>query len=404
MLKGLRKLFGFETRDSLAAPSSVLLEMFARGACLVASPERSPTASAAVRTIAEAVGIPFHVYRRQSDGSRERDASHPAAALLAGDANPWTGSSQLRVQVQSDALLNTRGGFAKIVRVNGQVRELHRLPPLSVTPEINSAGEPAYRVRNVSGGDVVLAYTDVMHISTPGSTLDRPFCCADMASTAIAIDVAMANHQRQLFERGARPAGLLKIKRPLGDEAFQVLSESWNAAFGGGENSGKTAILENGDLEFQPLTFSSADAQFVELRRLAIEEIARAFRVPSTLLNILDRATWRNVEELGTQFLSMCLLPWLEVWQAALDRALFTPDERKTYFVEACVDDLLRADIAARYAALRSAVGSSWLTPNEARRLDNLPPVDGGDELVRQAGQSGATDNSNSNDQIRIAA
>src|SRR5690606_40354779 len=100
-------------------------------------------------------------------------------------------------------------------------------------------------------------------------------------------------------------------------------------------------ILEDGT-EFEPIQFSSTDAQFLELRRFVIEEIARAFRVPPTLLGDLQRATWRNSEEMGRQFLQLCLLPWLEVWQGALTRTLLRPEEREEYFLEFVVDDLLR--------------------------------------------------------------
>ena len=110
--------------------------------------------------------------------------------------------------------------------------------------------------------------------------------------------------------------------------------------------------------------------------------------MPGTLIGDLERATWRNVEELARQFLQFTLLPWLEVWQAAFTRTLLKPEERGDFFLEFVVDDLLRADLAARFAAYRNAVGGAWLTPNEARRLDNRPPVEGGDTLIRQAGQS----------------
>jgi phage portal protein BeeE len=70
--------------------------------------------------------LPVHI-RRNPDGTRERDTSHPASTILAAAANPWTGAAELRIQLQTDALLHTRGDFAAVVRANAQVRELHRL-------------------------------------------------------------------------------------------------------------------------------------------------------------------------------------------------------------------------------------------------------------------------------------
>lgn len=394
MFDRLRNIFGTEKKSTLASPSPELLALFgtvptAAGAAV--TPEtalRSPTTLAACRVISEAVGsLPIHVYRRGPNGSRERDTSHPSAALMSGDWAPWAGGVETRTAMQLDALLHG-AAFAQVVRVGNVPRELHRLDPRAVTYEVDdTTGEPRFRVRQAKGGDRVLGWRDVLHIPTPGSAPGRRVCLINLCREAIAIDMVMAEHQGRLFSNGARPSGVFKYGKTLAPEVLKRLRESFNAAHAGGPNSGKTLILEDG-MDFEALQFSSVDLQFLELRRFVIQEIARAFKVPGTLIGDLERATWRNVEELARQFLQFTLLPWLEVWQAAFTRALLKPEERGDFFLEFVVDDLLRADLAARFAAYRNAVGGAWLTPNEARRLDNRPPVEGGNTLIRQAGQS----------------
>lgn len=401
MFDRIRTIFGTEKKSTLASPSPELLALFgtvptAAGAAV--TPEtalRSPTTLAACRVISEAVGsLPIHVYRRGPNGSRERDTSHPSAALMSGDWAPWAGGVETRTAMQLDALLHG-AAFAQVVRVGNTPRELHRLDPRAVTYEVDDAtGEPRFRIRQAKGGDRVLGWRDVLHIPTPGSAPGRPVCLINLCREAIAIDMVMAEHQGRLFSNGARPSGVFKYGKTLAPEVLKRLRESFNAAHAGGPNSGKTLILEDG-MDFEALQFSSVDLQFLELRRFVIQEIARAFKVPGTLIGDLERATWRNVEELARQFLQFTLLPWLEVWQAAFTRALLKPEERGDFFLEFVVDDLLRADLAARFAAYRNAVGGAWLTPNEARRLDNRPPVEGGDTLIRQAGQSDTAEPAN---------
>src|SRR5699024_3656259 len=137
-------------------------------------------------------------------------------------------------------------------------------------------GEPRYRVQLAQGGDRILHYSEVLLVATPGSAPGRLLCLLDGAREAIAIDLAMAEHQGRLFRNGARPSGLLKLGKPLGVEALKRLRDSWNAAHAGGPNAGKTAILED-SVQFEPLQFNSVDMQFLELRKLIIEEIARGF-------------------------------------------------------------------------------------------------------------------------------
>jgi HK97 family phage portal protein len=394
VFSSFRQLFNLERKSALAVSSPELLAIFGSAptaAGTLVTPDtalRSPTTLAACRVIAEAVGsLPIHLYRRGAAGSRQRDAEHPSAGLIVGDWTPWAGGVETRTAMQLDALLHG-AAYAQVVRLGNAPRELHRLDPRAVTQERDDeTGEPRFRVRQASGGDRLLSWRDVLHIPTPGASPGRSICLINLAREAIAIDMVMAEHQGRLFANGARPSGVFKYAKTLSPEAQKRLKESFNTAHAGAGNSGRTLILEDG-MEFQTVQFSSVDLQFLELRNFVIREIARAFKVPGTLIGDLDRATWRNVEELARQFLQFTLLPWLEVWQAALTRVLLTQEERGSFFFEFLVDDLLRADLAARFAAYRNAVGGAWLTPNEARRLDNRPPVEGGDTLIRQAGQS----------------
>lgn len=393
MFDRLKAIFGIETRSTLANPSPELFALFGAvptAAGITVSAEtalRSPTTLAVCRAISESVGsLPIHLFRRGPNGARDRETDHPAAAILGGDWCPWAGGVETRTAMQLDALLHG-AAYAQVIRVSGQPRELHRLNPLTVTRETDQA-EPRFRVRE-NGRDRFVGWRDMLYVATPGSADGRLVCLMNLCREAIAVDLAMAEHQARLFSSGARPSGIFKYGKTVNPEVLKRLRDSFNASHVGGSNSGKTLILEDG-MDFQALQFSSVDLQFLELRRFASQEIARAFKVPGTLVGDLDRATWRNVEELGRQYLQHTLLPWLEPWQSGLARVLLTPEERRDHFVEFVVDDLLRGDLAGRFAAVRNAVGGATMTPNEGRSIfHNLPPIEGGDELIRQAGQAG---------------
>jgi HK97 family phage portal protein len=139
-------------------------------------------------------------------------------------------------------------------------------------------------------------------------------------------------------------------------------------------------LLEEGT-DFERLTFNSVDLQMLELRRFQVAEIARALRIPLHLLGDWERATWSNAETAGRQFLSFTLLPWLELWQQAIARSLLGPGERATYYAEFLTDDLVRADISARFEAYAKAVSNGILSANEVRSMENRPPLPGGDDL-----------------------
>lgn len=340
----------------------------------------SPTTLACFRLLTDVIStLPLHLYQRLPEGGKKR-AEHPVEKLLAGFTAPWESSESFRKKVTSDAILRA-DGLAVAIKVRGETREIHRLDPSAVKIECDRAtGEPKYTATLADGGTKEYRWQDIVHL--PGIFTGGPHSKSiiDLAREAIGIDIVMAQHQAKLFANGARPAGLLKVPGKLTEPAVNRIRESWNSQHQGSDNSGKTAILEGG-VEFEPISLNSTDAQFLELRKLAIEDIARAFGVPSILIGSLDRATWKNAEELSRQFLTYTLRPWLNAWQAALERALLTAKERDSLFIEFTTDDLVRADLAARFDAFFKSVGGPWLTANEARAADNHAPVDGGDVL-----------------------
>lgn len=377
---------------SLANPEDWLLNIFgastpaASGTVVTpAAALRVPAVSAGVKAIAEATGIlPLHAYRREADGSRERDNDAPAFRLLNADANPWTRGPQLRELLTADAIAYGNG-FAMIVRDGDRLpRELHRLHPSTVTVDVDAlTSEPRYKIAAPNAGQRIVSYSDMLHLRAP-SPLSTDAVTGKSplieAKDAIGLLIALQQHAAQLFKNGGRPSGILRFPNRLGAETAKRMRESWRAAHGG-SNTGGTAILEeNGD--FRPLAFSSVDAQFMEIWTLAIVEVARVLRVPPVLLMDYSRQTWANAETGGQQFLTYSLAPWLGRWEAEATLKLIAPEDRDTLFVEHLTDALLRADFATRATAYGQYRAMQAMTANEVRAGLNLPPRPDGNSLA----------------------
>ena len=78
------------------------------------------------------------------------------------------------------------------------------------------------------------------------------------------------------------------------------------------------------------------------------------------------------------------LSPWLKRIEQAISLQLFSPGERKRYFAEFKTDAMLKGDTKSRYEAYEVAIRSGWMSINEVRGLENLNPVEGGDEHYLQ--------------------
>lgn len=381
----LQNFLGFENKSSLASPDAALFELFAAtpAASGIRITPRNAMSCApvrcAVQSISEAISqLPVHIYARGTDGSKERAPDHPAFKLLHDEANPWTPAAKFREELTRDALLYPNGGFAHIVRVDGRPIELIRYNPETskVTVTSDDSGEPIYKVKTGRGEPITVARENMLHIPSP--SLNGQGLVYE-AREAIGLALVMERHAARLFGNGARPSGMLSLKGVTTPDALAKAKAAWQAAHGG-ENTGGTAVLP-GEAEWSSLTLTSVDSQFLELRTFAINEVARVWRVPPSMLFELGRATWGNGEQQGRQFLDLCLMAWVSRWEGECRLKLFTPDERKTYFAEFLTDGFARADLAARMEAYSKAIAARILNPNEVRALENRAPYEGGDKF-----------------------
>jgi HK97 family phage portal protein len=172
--------------------------------------------------------------------------------------------------------------------------------------------------------------------------------------------------------------GVLKHPGRLTNEAYDRLKSSFNRAFGGSQNAGGTAILEEG-MDFQKVGLNPTDAAFNETKKATISDIARITGVPGILLEDMDKATFGNMEQLSQMFVNYTIMPLCETIEAEFNRKLFFEAEKYQYCTRFNLDGLLRGDIAARssyYTTMRNVLAMS---PNEIRIKENMNPYEGGD-------------------------
>lgn len=357
---------------TLANPDPELLSIFGIGVPGTISRSQAldvPVVNTAIRAISEAAAtLDIKVVRVNDDGSKTDQPKHHVANLLQDHVNDWTSGSDFIRDLVVQALTVDAGGIAWINRVDGKPHEIILYQPGKITVTYAETGEPTY-----SMGAGQLNPADIIHLRSPFSR-----CPLTMAMRAISVAYHLENHALNLFKKGARPGGIIKFKKNLGDEGLKKMKAGWRAAFSGSDNSGETAVLWD-DADFQQLTLNSTDSQFLENRKFQILEICRAFRIPPGMAYELERVTYNNGEQQGQEFLSYSLEPYLSALESCLRRALFTPEERATYRVVFDRDDLTRASLTERATAINSLRASKVLSANEGRDWIGLQPYDGGD-------------------------
>jgi HK97 family phage portal protein len=341
-----------------------------------------PAAMAAIRLLAETIGaLPMIVYRGKAD-VRERAIDVPQWRLL--HEAPNANQTAFTVWAYVIAALQAGGnGYLLKTKAAREVQELYPLNPSWVSPRRRD-GELVFDYRDpnkgvgLAGPVKTLTTADVIHI--PGLLINDPLIGESPVTVhrqALGTALAQEEYQGRFFANDATPRGILKHPGTPTPDQRRDLREAWEAGHRGSPNSSRTAITWGG-MEYEQVSLSLQDAQFIDAQKFSIEQIARIFRVPVRSIGGPDPETRSTPEQRGIEFLTYSLVPWIVRVEQALhaDDDLF-PD--KELYPEFLPDALLRADTVSRYTAYVQARQAGWLSVNDIRRLENLPPIDGGD-------------------------
>ena len=187
-----------------------------------------------------------------------------------------------------------------------------------------------------------------------------------------------------LLQNGARPSGALIVKgmngepSDLSDDQFTRLKEQMDEQYSGASNAGRPMLLEGG-MEWQEMSLSPRDMDFINSKNTAARDIALAFGVPSQLLGIPGDNTYANMAEARLALWDETILPMTDKIVGALNRWLaprYGDNVRIGYD-----KDAIEALTPRRESLVARLQESDFMTDNEKRNIFGLEPIDGGDEL-----------------------
>lgn len=338
---------------------------------------------ACVSAISETVAsLPLILYRRDGE-SRTPATDHPLYRVLHDQSNPDQTALEFRELMQSWVLLKGNA-YARIVTGNdGQVRALLPMSPDRVTV-LRVGDKLAYDYTDRNGKVSRLLQSEVLHLKHRTGD-DGVLGVSPIAAARGVVELAIAEseHGVNTFRNGAKLLGVLRFPGKLNPEQRTALRNSWASQHGGAGNAGKTAILESG-VEYQPVSMTLEDSSWIAARAMSVYEVARLFRVPPTIIGQMENSNFSNSVELARQFVTMCLRRHLVAWEQAIASKLLTDAGRRTYFAEHAVEGLLRGDSTNRADFYTKGIAAGWMLPSEARRLENLPVIQGIDDVQTQ--------------------
>lgn len=326
------------------------------------------------------------LYRRLDDDNRERLRDHPAAELL-GTPNPadrrmttyrWVHSIIQDLCVYDWAL--------QVKATDGVNWGLVRWLPTRFTPIGNGFWPEEFELRSADGQKKRIPATDAIFFQGSVGIDDALMSIPPIESLrqTLVEEYESTRQRAEFWRNGARTSGFFEHPSKLSDTSHARLQASFRERYTrGGGNAGGVPILEEGMKYVDGGTTTARDAQYVEARKLTREECAAAWHVPPAMAGITAQAPFASIQEQHRMLYQDTLGPWLQMFQQDLNAQLI-PDfaDSDGVYVEFNIAEKMRGAFDQQAAALQSAVGAPWMTRNEARKLDNKPPIAGGDALI----------------------
>lgn len=334
---------------------------------------------ACVRLLSESIStLPIKIYKSESDGSRSLAKDHPIYRLLCKQPNFEMTPSRFMLMVVASLCLRGNSFIEKKYIGSKLVALEPLLPQNMMVKRSDQTGMLEYKYTDPLGQKTRTIPTNkIMHIRGFGMDGICGMIPVKIGRDVIGAALSVEESAAKIFENGLQSSGFLSSEFPLDDEQRERI-RSYLLSFVGSKNAGKMMVLEGG-MKYNNVTMNPEAAQMLESRTFSIEEICRWFRVPPFMVGHMDKqSSWASsVEGMNMQFLTNTLRPLLVNIEQEISRCLLNGDD--DYYAEFSVEGLLRADSAGRSAYYTTALQNGWMSRNDVRRLENLPPIEGGD-------------------------
>jgi HK97 family phage portal protein len=350
------------------------------------------TVYACVRLLGDTIAsLPLGAYVRRGRNRIPYAVVYGSQPAWINNPNPDTTRLEFFEQVVSSLNLHGNAFILTTRDEMGDVVELYCINPLNVrirrpTPDSEIVYEVTIGISNADNSlyddmqasqqaikVMTLTKREMLHIPMfrlPGQLLGLgPIGAARITlGSAMAAEVYAASY----FGNAANPGGVIEAPGELTEEQISDIARNWNLSHTGPYRAGKLGVLTGG-AAFRPLTLNAADAQLLEVRRFGVEEIARLFRVPISLLGhpVAGAMSFASVEAQNLSFVQHSLRPLLERLEQALSPLLPEPDG----FIKFNLDALLRGTTLERYEAYTKGLNEGFLSLNDVRAVEDLSPL-----------------------------
>lgn len=342
-----------------------------------------------LKLLSESVAkLPLKLYQETEKGI-QRATNHYLYNLLKSRPNPYHSAWNFWAAVE---MVKNHDGNAYVYMdiQQGKTKGLYPLPSGGVKIWVDNAGiisnENAiwYVYNDGKGNEYKLHHQKVLHFKTSTSTDGGITGLSVQDCLKVSVENAQSgqNFINNYFKNGLFAKGLLQYTGDIDDKSRKMMQSKFESMANGIQNAGRILPVPLG-FSFTTIDSNMQTAQFLEINKYTALQIAAAFGIKPNQINNYERSTYSNVEFEQTSFYVDTMLSILTMYEQEMTYKLLSENERaQGYFFKFNVDAILRASFKERMDAYAVAINNAIMSPNEARRKEDMPDDPDGNTLI----------------------
>ena len=324
--------------------------------------------------------LPLKFYRGQQDSRELLEPNHYLWDLLKYKPNNFMTAKQFRQAIWTQRVL-WGNGYAKIKWMGDRPVSLVPLKPEFMSVYRTTTGlEYHYRTEN---GVKKYSQRDIFHLKN--FSADGIMGISVLSYARNVLGLSLSADRRAANSVNGNPSAILEMEQfPTPVQTKQLREQYGDNNITNEYKSDGGLVIIPGGMKWKGVSIPPDVLQLLESRQFQVPEFCRFMGVPSVLVDgaVGATAAWpASYEQQMQQFLAFGLRPYFDEWEDVIPYSLTTGPDKRDITAEHSVEGLLRADSAGRAAFYNSALQNGWMTTNEVRRKENLPPAPGGDEI-----------------------
>ena len=320
--------------------------------------------------------MPVHLYK-----GFELAAGHPLERLVSLEPNP--NYTAFGFKQTMEVIRNTEGNAyaLKVLDGLGRVMRLDILNPTRVQIMRDPTnGEIWYQVQLDTGAPQLIPgymMLNIRHMSANGLKGIRPI---DVLRKSLDYDTQVKELSLDQLD-GVNSGIMLTVPNTgLDQDQKDELVDRFLETY---EKSGRSVVVLEGGLTANHFQGQTVNSDQLDVERITRNRVATVYNLPPHFLGDYTGTSYSSAEQQTLEFLMMTMAPIVQQWEEEMNRKLLTDQERAVgYEFRFDMNAIYRADTATTANKYQMAIRGGWLTPNEARRTEGLPPDENGDKLM----------------------